>query len=415
MPAKPCRSGEGITRRQFLSGTAAAAGCLAASGARRLFAGQVVAAVQAPGPMLRARTPRRTPVTNSQPKVVHVHCREATSWDFVNGWYGDHVSQHQVTRMVDQGLMALTGTASRAAAWLALLPGYAPGQRVAIKANVVNAQSLDDGDNDIDALIELVNSVVAGLKEIGVAEADIWVYDASRTIPNRFRYRCAYPGVQFSGLDVNDLGFSDTERVVFAPPAGGPTLADKRLSQVLVNADYLINMPIMKKHCCAHVTLAFKNHFGTIEKCWEVHEPTFPDTSVYRSDYSALVDIYQNPHIVGKTVLTIGDGLFASRIDQTTPPDPWVTFGNRAPNSLFFSQDPVAIDCVMYDFLEAEAGVPATADDYLVLAAQAGLGVFEHRAAGATDPADWYSLIDYLYLDLSWQPSHTVYLPSIRR
>jgi uncharacterized protein (DUF362 family) len=174
-------------------------------------------------------------------------------------------------------------------------------------------------------------------------------------------------------------------------------------------------MPIMKKHSHAYVTLSFKNHFGTIEKCWEVHEPTFPDTGAYWPDYSPLVDIYQNQHVVGKTVLTIGDGLFGSRDDQTTPPAPWITFGNRAPNSLFFSQDPVAIDCVMYDFLEAEAGVPSTADDYLVLAAQAGLGVFEHRAPAVTNPADWYDLIDYVYLDLSWEPSHWVYLPALQR
>jgi hypothetical protein len=347
--------------------------------------------------------------------VVHAFDGNATSWDYATGWYGEYVSQLRVSKMVDQGLMALTGTASRTAAWSALIPGYVSGQRVAIKVNVVNAGSLDDGDNDIDALIEPVNSVVAGLKEIGVAESDIWVYDASRRIPNRFRDGCAYPGVQFSGRDVNDQGFSDTERVTFDPPTPGPSLADQRISNVLVDAHYLINMPIMKKHSHAYVTLSFKNHFGTIEKCWEVHEPTFPDTGAYWPDYNPMVDIYQNPHFVGKTVLTIGDGLFGSRDDQTTPPAPWVTFGNRAPNSLFFSQDPVAIDCVMYDFLEAEAGVPSTADDYLVLAAQAGLGVFEHRAPGASNPADWYSLIDYVYLDLGWEPAHWVYLPSVHR
>jgi hypothetical protein len=81
-------------------------------------------------------------------------------------------------------------------------------------------------------------------------------------------------------------------------------------------------------------------------------------------------------------------------------PEPWVTFGNLAPNSLFFSKDPVAIDCVMYDFLEAEAGVVPHADDYLRLAAEQHLGVFEHRAPGASNPEEWYSAIDYMYLDL---------------
>lgn len=40
-------------------------------------------------------------------------------------------------------------------------------------------------------------------------------------------------------------------------------------------------------------------------------------------------------------------------------------------------------------------------DDHLRLAAQEDLGVFEHRAPGASSPEEWYSLIDYVYLDLN--------------
>lgn len=349
---------------------------------------------------------------NPQPKVVHVHSSDATSWDYSTGWYGEFVSQHEVNRMVDRGLKELTGTASRAAVWQALIPSYVPGQRVAIKVNLNNAWSVGDSDNTIDALVEPVNSVIQGLKELGVAESDIWVYDAVRYIPARFRSGCDFAGVQFSGLNVNNLGFSLTEKVTFEPPSGSP-LPDQRISQVLVDASYLINMPIMKKHSDAYVTLSFKNHFGSIQNCQDVHAPTFPYTGSYRPDYNPLVDIYQNPHFVGKTVLTIGDGLYGSRVHQSSRPRRWVTFGNQAPNSLFFSRDPVAIDCVMYDFLEAEAGVPANADDYLMLAAGEGLGVFEHRAPGASGPEDWYSLIDYVYLDLD--AIHQVWVPLARR
>jgi hypothetical protein len=34
------------------------------------------------------------------------------------------------------------------------------------------------------------------------------------------------------------------------------------------------------------------------------------------------------------------------------------------------------------------------------VAAREGLGVFEHRAAGALGHQEWYSLIDYRLLDL---------------
>jgi hypothetical protein len=54
----------------------------------------------------------------------------------------------------------------------------------------------------------------------------------------------------------------------------------------------------------------------------------------------------------------------------------------------------------MYDFLDAEAGVTSGADDCLVVAALEGLGVFEHGVSGSSGPEAWYSLIDYVYLDL---------------
>jgi hypothetical protein len=414
MSRNPRKTRSAITRRQFLRGAAAAAGCVAVSLPRRSLGAVPQAVAQGRGLAPRAIPPLKVERAGSQPKVVHVHRATATFWDYATGWYGDFVSQHQVTRMVDRGLMELTGTASRAAAWQALIPGYLPGQRVAIKVNLNNAHEGNDSDNIIDALIEPVNSVITGLTEIGVAESDIWVYDAVRAIPDRFRNGCDFAGVQFSGTNLNPQGFSPTEKVTFEPP-GGVSLPDQPISQVLVDASYLVNMPIMKKHAAAFVTLSFKNHFGTIQDCAAVHDPTFPNSGSYTSDYNPLVDIYRNAHFADKTVLTIGDGLYGSSGNQGSVPVPWDTFGGHAPNSLFFSTDPVAIDCVMYDFLEAEAGVRTGGDDYLVLADQADLGVFEHRALGASDPADWYSLIDYVFLDLDLEPGHFVYLPFVQQ
>lgn len=334
-----------------------------------------------------------------KPRVVHVHASSATFWDFQTGWYGDYVNQDVVYRMVDQGLMQLTGTSTRAAAWQALIPHYVLGQRVAIKVNLNCARSVDDSDNSIDALIEVVNGIVRGLKGIGVAESDIWVYDAVRPIPDRFRDGCHFPGIQFSGSDFNSQGFSDLKTVTFEPPPDASPIGHQRISNVLANAEYLINVPIMKKHGGAGVTLSFKNHFGSVDDCRALHPYVGLSSSEYRSDYNPMVDMLRNPHFAGSTVLTIGDGIYGSRGNQSSVPGPWVTFDNEAPNSLFFSQDPVAMDCVMYDFLEAEAEVEPGADDYLKLAAQVGLGVFEHRAWEASEPQWWYSLIDYVYLD----------------
>jgi hypothetical protein len=307
------------------------------------------------------------------------------------------VSQPVVDQMVDEGMKSLTGKSSLADAWKAVLPSYVPGEAIAIKANFNNAGWCSSAGPEIDALMQPMNAVIRGLKSIGVAESDIWIYDAKRAIPDRFLAACAYPGVRCFGAagcspEVATFGSGDANATVaFSPPAGVSMPPTIRLTDVVIDATYLINMPILKSHGIAGVTLGFKNHFGTIHDPAALHSYVGPGQS-----YSALVDIFRNPHIGGKTILTIGDGLFGTLGGCCAAPDTWDTFGGNVPNSLFFSTDPVAIDCVMADFLAAETSIPANARAYLQLAAAAGLGTFE-----TGDP--WgagYGTIDYVRREL---------------
>ena len=395
----------GFSRRGFLRAGAAAGAALALG----RWPWQMP---QAGRPWLAAAAPAN--------RVVHCHSDDAPYWDYVTGWYGDYVNQAVVDAMTDQGVVALTGALTVADAWRAIIPAYAAGQKVAIKINLNNAECGSDGQV-IDALPQPINSVIRGLKALGVPENDIWVYDVTNAwhngeMPARLvnRITAPYPNVQFhanqSGCSTA-MGYSATERIRFNVPPGRPSIEDRPICRALTEASYLINMPIMKKHGMAGVTLGFKNHFGSFDHCELVHWSVELGTSEYTSSYNALVDIYNNPHFKGKTVLTVGDGLYAARIDNYSEvPSPWPTFGNKSPNSLFFSTDPVAVDCVMYDFLEAEGGIPAGSDDYLKLASASGLGVFEHW-----DGARQYRLIDYRRLELSGALSERVYLPVLYR
>jgi hypothetical protein len=294
-----------------------------------------------------------------------------------------------------------------AAAWRTLLTGYASGQAIAIKVNFNNCStSCSDADNIIDALIEPVNALVRGMKAMGVREEDIWVYDAVRRLPDRFRSRCLYSGVHFfdrSGAGCAEpASFSSNDpnaEVNFAHPS----LTPRRLTDVVINATYLINVPIMKDHGIAGVTLGFKNHFGSIDQISgpgndHLHYYIDPGDSRYRPGYSPLVDIYVSPHIQDKTVLVVGDGLYGALVNTNVKPSRWSTFENDAPNSLFFAVDPVAIDCVMLDILDAEPVYHprGSTDDYLKLAARAGLGIFERGQPWGSG----YSQIDYQKIQL---------------
>jgi hypothetical protein len=311
--------------------------------------------------------------------------------------------------MVDQGLMALTGQSTVANAWGVLLPNYHSGQGIAVKVSFNNSQDFSGGAA-IDAVIGPVNALISGLKARGVAEADIWIYDAIRVLPDRFVDNCPYSNVRFFCKSTDPsrprlaLATFDSAQpsaqVTFNPPPGVPSPSTIRVSDVVVNATYVINMPIMKVHSfgTTGVSLGFKNHWGTIDHPSDVHDWIMLDGPNRRANYNGLLDVFKNPHIGPKTVLTLADGLFGSVNGYSVPPVMWSTFGNKPSNSLLFAADPVAMDCVLCDFVKAEAGEMPDTDSYLQLAHGAGLGVYERGDPWSTSTK--YNTIDYTTIEL---------------
>jgi len=303
--------------------------------------------------------------------------------------------------MVERGLMELVGASSVAAAWALLLPGYLAGKKIAVKVNLNNA-ACDDKDMAIDALIHPVNALIRSLIAAGVREEDIWVYDAIRPMPARFYGRRQYTRARYfddSGCADQKATFDHADRslrVTFS----NPMLTRRWLTDVLFQATYLINMPILKEHGLHPVTLGFKNHFGSLDNLGgsdddNPHSYINPTHNRYSPTFSPLVDIYANPNIAGKTVLTLADGLFGAP-SVSARPIPWRTFKSGAPNSLLFSRDPVAMDCVMCDLLRAEWGLDEAAYDYLRLAEERGLGLFERGEPWGSG----YTSLDHVRVDL---------------
>jgi len=387
----------------FLAGAALTASCSVVAVANRLLGRVTPARAQTENLTPQAYFPLAMRTSPPLSRVVQVHASAATSWDFQTGWYGQYVNQGIVDQMLERGLVELTGVGSVAGAWATLLPGYSPGKKIAVKVNFNNCRSCDDSDNVIDALIEPVNALIRSLVQAGVRAEDVWVYDASRWIPDRFYNRRQYMQARY----IDRFGCADETatfnhahpslRVSFSHPG---MVTDRWLTDLLYHASYVINMPILKRHGTHPVTLGFKNHFGSLDNLGGAGDdnphPYIKPTDVrYSADFSPLVEINANPNIAEKTVLTVGDALFGAPSVGATPA-PWTTFGGSSPNSLLLSRDRVAIDCVMCDLLRAEWGLDEAAYDYLLLAEQRGLGTFEKG-----DP--WgagYERLDYRYVDL---------------
>jgi hypothetical protein len=418
-----------LTRRELLKGTGTAllgtllGRCAIASMARTTQPQDPTLAPQAYLPLVKNEptpTPTNAPVPGTA-RVTHVHNPDATNWSG-SGWYGDAVNQSVVDGMVQTGLQGLTGKGSWADIWDDLFSqvqpsGYQVGQKIAVKVNFNNSKSWYDCSeayDAIDALPHPVKALIAGLVAAGVNQNDIWVYDATvdgRKIPDRFRTPILsdYPAVQFYGRGecdgVNPVshGGHPSLTIQFSDPHGN--LSDRLLADVLYDATYLINMPILKEHGIHPVTLGFKNHFGSINSITrggddDPHCYINPSNALYSPTYSPMVDIFQNPNIKDKTILTVGDGLYGAFGATVAPPTSWNTFGD-APNSLLLAKDPVAVDCVMIDLLAAEGHAGYGAYDYLFVAQDAELGICEGtRDNPGGDPwqtpyGSGYSKIDY--------------------
>jgi len=406
-----------VSRRTVLKAFVAAAGGLGVKALTRCAAGAGRPSEELRGwaclPSIGCRETSPTPVrkaTKSGPPfgstVVHIRSQGATTWDFGDRYYGDFVDQDVVNEMVDEGVTALTETAAAPEAWRALVPDYSPGKAIAIKVNFNNSWVCQPTHVNLNNVIHPINSIVRGLKLAyqSFDESDVWIYEACRSwqtreVSDRFVAGCLYPGVRFFDYSCHEhAGYENddpTALITWNNPPGIAGPPETRLTDALVNATYLINMPIIKRHWAAGITLAMKNHLGSIANAWALHDWVYPTGGEYGGTlYNPIVDLSLNPHIADKTVLILADALYGNWRCNNSKAEPWASFGGSAPDSLLLATDVVAVDCVMCDLLDAEQQVGAFADDYLVYASTVGLGTYERG-----DPwGDGYDQIVYEYV-----------------
>jgi hypothetical protein len=336
-------------------------------------------------------------------RVVWVHDPDATNWDGSSGhwWDDNHTNQEVVDTMLSKAIHWLAGEGSDAAAWDALFlhfnqmsergwVGYQPGERIAIKVNL-NTSKEYSWSNRTNVSPQVILALLRQLiYQVGVEQSNITVYDASRYVGDPIYNLChsEFPEVVFvdnygqSGRVKAQPDQSDNGLVYYSDPdveESGTT----RLPVCVVEADYVINLALLKGHGLAGVTLCAKNYFGSI---W--HDTTgndgwtpsnlhqFVSATREMSTYNALVDLMGHRHLGGKTFLHLIDGLYGA-VHQGAVPSKWESapFNTDWTSSLFASQDGVALDSVAADFASAEPTlaeyVTGNFDNYLHEAALA--------------------------------------------
>jgi uncharacterized protein (DUF362 family) len=338
-------------------------------------------------------------------RVVWVHNADATSWDGSAGnWWEDrNTDQKTVDAMVSSAITGLTGKSSDSEAWDALFryfnktrgfgdAGYQKPEKIAIKINMNQDRGRDLKPDAGIPSPQVVYAVVHQLiKAASVPGSAITVYDASRYIGdpiyNKIR-NDSDPDFQAVTFVVSPSSVKNG-RVAATQDTAHPLktkAGTAYLPQCLTQAQYLVNLALLRPHTLCGVTLCAKNHFGTTyfpdNGGWTpqpLHETSSRKNPM--GSYNCLVDLNGHKQTDGKTLLYMIDGLYPAK-NQTAGVIRFVSFGNDWFSSILASQDMVAIDSVGLDFLRNEQAV-----NPIVVDVVGNPDNYLHEAAMADKPA----------------------------
>jgi hypothetical protein len=341
-------------------------------------------------------------------RVVWVHDPDATDetcnpFEQSDAWYlNSNNNQNVIDAMLDTAVMALSEQSTVADAWDSFFRynnsargkgdvGYESGEIIFIKINRTASYSYDSEDFSRTNYLTSETSphiVLALLRhlvnEVEVAQEDIYIGD-----PLKHIYKLDYelwhgefPDIHYLDYNRSDAGreavvagesiihYSDRGNILreswdFSDASSGDPIYDDHFYTIFDSCDYLINVPTLKGHKRAGVTMFAKNHFGSHTRSGAEHlhmglvvPDEYPDEKNARYGYGlyrVLVDLLGWELFREKSVIYLMDALWSAGY-ELAPPSKWQTspFNDDWSSSIFISQDPVAIESVGYDFLRTE-------------------------------------------------------------
>jgi len=364
-------------------------------------------------------------------RVAWIHDPSVADWDGISTsagqrWF-DMVDQTVAEDMLEWALATYAGTVTTGEAWDAIFRSfnggapYQAGEKIFIKTNFTTSNAPNCADtsynwnppgcgakwtsigNSPQLMVALLDQLV---NSAGVAQSDITMGDPTGLWVNELYnpVHAAFPGVNY--LDARGTlnrakATTGSTRLYWSAPEGETAgKSQDYLLRALDDATYMINLAILKSHNRAGITVAAKNHYGslmgasdamrkpTTANFYDLHvrlpletQATPPPTGnrTLMAQYRPLVDMNGHAGMGGKTILNLLDAIYAGK-GWDGIPSKWAMapFNNDWPQSVFLSMDPVAIDSVAFDFLSQQWPDHALGNE--------GVQDYLHEMALADDP-----------------------------
>ncbi len=255
-----------------------------------------------------------------------------------------------IQTMMRKGMMELTGAPDWVAAWRMF---FEPGDVVGVKLNPVGAP-------DVASCPEVFHEIIAGLNAAGIKNKDIVAYDRYRKqflkagfdkwLPEGVRWSWAaedYETVQL-GMD----GYDSAHYMEMNLTQSGQDSRDTHVRRSHVakfltqQVSKVVNLPVLKHHQSAGVTLALKNmSHGFVNNVNRSHS-----TFTLNACGAFIPAVVSTPVIRDKVVLHILDGILGMYHGGPGGKKGKYVWVNH---TMYFSTDPVAVDKVGWGVLDA--------------------------------------------------------------
>lgn len=243
-----------------------------------------------------------------------------------------------VENMVNEGLKKLTGKDDITAAWSQFI---SKNDVVGIKVNPIGKKTLSSNP-------EVVNSIIKGIQGVGVKANNIIVWDRYDEHMGwaGYPFNKSSEGVRYysteptSGYDREQFYKSDEDKESMRDEDGNISYFSNILTRDITA---LINVPVMKDHSIAGVTLCLKNiSYGVVNNTRRFHAAPY-----YCDPMTA--EVFSHPAVSKKIRLHILDSLNACFDGGPINMKPFTMWKEER---ILFGTDPVAIDKIGMELIE---------------------------------------------------------------
>ena len=235
---------------------------------------------------------------------------------------GTTVDSARVLSLLDRAMQSLFDVDHPAEPWKKLVR---PGDTVGLKVNTLGGRGMSTN-------IQLVEAICERLQEAGIKAHDIIIWDRDTDEMDRVGFHTSTADNRVQCFGTDHVGYEE-DYTTYGK-------VGSRLSTILTQrTNVMINLPILKDHEGAGVTIALKNMYGVIHNPNKCH-PNGCDPYV--------ADLNMMPAIRTKMRLTICDATTACYEGGPgyKPQYAWQE------NAVILSQDPVALDYTGWQIIE---------------------------------------------------------------